>query len=211
MVTAYVAILRLFFQDQPHLICNILLRTRLANNGTIWQTKAWFVITVIPVIRLLWLRLKTGMTVLALAKLALKKLKTAENAANHNGNTRCEQILLILRVKYSYFLIFIVANRPYFVPHSIPNSQQFLSWLNTESHNAWRFHELIVYWPWNARILVASLITYKSVLGSSQLQSVLITTVWFPNSPKTNQNLQAGSVARSNDWSCWPKSKNFIQ
>ena len=27
---------------------------------------------------------------------------------------------MILRVKYSYFEIFIVVNRPYFVPHTIP-------------------------------------------------------------------------------------------
>ena len=39
MVTAYGAILRLLFQDQPHLICNILSRARLVNNGTIYQTK----------------------------------------------------------------------------------------------------------------------------------------------------------------------------
>ena len=39
MVTAYGAILRLFFQDRPHLICHILSRTRLANNGTMYQTK----------------------------------------------------------------------------------------------------------------------------------------------------------------------------
>ena len=38
-VTAYGAILRLLFQDQPHLICNILSRTRLVSNGTIYQTK----------------------------------------------------------------------------------------------------------------------------------------------------------------------------
>ena len=29
-------------------------------------------------------------------------------------------MLLILRVKYSYFEIFTVVNRPYFVPHTIP-------------------------------------------------------------------------------------------
>ena len=43
---------------------------------------------------------------------------------------------------------FIVVNRPYFVPHTIPitcsNSQRFLSLLNAKSHNKWRFHELIV-------------------------------------------------------------------
>ena len=43
---------------------------------------------------------------------------------------------------------FIVVNRPYFVPHTIPitcsNSQRFLSLLNAKSHNTWRFHELIV-------------------------------------------------------------------
>ena len=43
---------------------------------------------------------------------------------------------------------FIVVNRPYFVPHTIPitcsNSQRFLSLLNAQSHNTWRFHELIV-------------------------------------------------------------------
>ena len=39
---------------------------------------------------------------------------------NYNGHTGCEQVLLILRVKYTYFQIFIVVNRPYFVPHSIP-------------------------------------------------------------------------------------------
>ena len=43
---------------------------------------------------------------------------------------------------------FIVVNRPYFVPHTIPitcsNSQRFLSLLNAKSHNTWLFHELIV-------------------------------------------------------------------
>ena len=43
---------------------------------------------------------------------------------------------------------FIGVNRPYFVPHTIPltcsNSQRFLSLLNAQSHNTWRFHELIV-------------------------------------------------------------------
>ena len=37
--TAYVVILRLFFQDQPHLICSILSCTRLVKNGTIYQMK----------------------------------------------------------------------------------------------------------------------------------------------------------------------------
>ena len=29
-------------------------------------------------------------------------------------------MLLILRIKYSYFEIFTVVNRPFFVPHTIP-------------------------------------------------------------------------------------------
>ena len=38
-VTAYGAILRLLFQDQPCLMYNILSRTMLVNTGTIYQTK----------------------------------------------------------------------------------------------------------------------------------------------------------------------------
>ena len=40
---AYGAILRLLFQDQPHLVCNILSRTRLVNNGTIYHTIVFIV------------------------------------------------------------------------------------------------------------------------------------------------------------------------
>ena len=57
-------------------------------------------------------------------------------------------MLLILRVKYSYFEIFIVVNRPYFVTHTIPYKVYKFSTVplvtNIESHNAWRVHELIV-------------------------------------------------------------------
>ena len=52
----------------------------------------------------------------------VSKLKTAEIAGNYNGHTGCEYFLSILRVKYSYFEIFIVVNRPYFVPHTIPDN-----------------------------------------------------------------------------------------
>ena len=38
-----------------------------------------------------------------------------------SGDFCCfKTFLLILHVKYSYFEIFIVVNRPYFVPHTIP-------------------------------------------------------------------------------------------
>ena len=47
-------------------------------------------------------------------------LKTAEIARNYNAHTRCEYVLLILRLKCSYFEIVTVVNRPYFVSHSIP-------------------------------------------------------------------------------------------
>ena len=44
--------------------------------------------------------------------------------------------------------LFIVVNRPYFVPHTIPYNVFKFSTVPlvtyTESHNAWRFHELIV-------------------------------------------------------------------
>ena len=50
----------------------------------------------------------------------VKQAKTAEIARNYNGQTRFKQVLLILLVKYWYFEIFIVVNRPYFVPHIIP-------------------------------------------------------------------------------------------
>ena len=46
-------------------------------------------------------------------KASLKRQKSPETTTD-------TQVLLILRVKYSYFEIFIVVNRPYFVPHTIP-------------------------------------------------------------------------------------------
>ena len=44
----------------------------------------------------------------------------AEIARNYNGYTGYEQVLMILRGKCSYFEIFIVVNRPYFVPRTTP-------------------------------------------------------------------------------------------
>ena len=41
------------------------------------------------------------------------------NTRNHNGHTRIEYVLLILRVKCSYFGIFSVVSRPYFIPRTI--------------------------------------------------------------------------------------------
>ena len=49
-------------------------------------------------------------------KASLKRKKSPETTAD----TGCEEVLLILRVKYSYFEIFTVVNRQYFVPHTIP-------------------------------------------------------------------------------------------
>ena len=69
-------------------------------------------------------------------KASLKRQKSLETTTD----TGCEQVLLISRVKCSYLEIFIVVNRPHFVPHTIPyNVFKFStvpSLLNTESHNA---------------------------------------------------------------------------
>ena len=50
-------------------------------------------------------------------KASLKRQKSPETTTDTQGMSK---FLLILRVKYSYFEIFIVVNRPYFVPHTIP-------------------------------------------------------------------------------------------
>ena len=50
-------------------------------------------------------------------KASLKQQKSPETTTDTRGMSK---FLLILRVKYSYFEIFIVVNRPYFVPHTIP-------------------------------------------------------------------------------------------
>ena len=50
-------------------------------------------------------------------KASLKRQKSQETTTDAQGMSK---FLLILRVKYSYFEIFIVVNRPYFVPHTIP-------------------------------------------------------------------------------------------
>ena len=74
-------------------------------------------------------------------KASLKRQKSLETTTD----TGCEQVLLISRVKCSYLEIFIVVNRPHFVPHTIPyNVFKFStvpSLLNTESHNA------VLNWP----------------------------------------------------------------
>ena len=49
-------------------------------------------------------------------KASLKRQKSPEATID----TGCECVLLILRVNCSYFEIFIVVNRPYFVPRTIP-------------------------------------------------------------------------------------------
>ena len=46
-------------------------------------------------------------------KASLKRQKSPETTTDTQGMSK---FLLILRVKYSYFEIFIVINRPYFVP-----------------------------------------------------------------------------------------------
>ena len=50
-------------------------------------------------------------------KASLKQQKSLETTTDTQGMSK---FLLILRVKYSYFEIFIVVNRLYFVPHTIP-------------------------------------------------------------------------------------------
>ena len=50
-------------------------------------------------------------------KASLKQQKSLETSTDTQGMSK---FLLILRVKYSYFEIFVVKNRPYFVPHTIP-------------------------------------------------------------------------------------------
>ena len=50
-------------------------------------------------------------------KASLKQQKSLETSTDTQGMSK---FLLILRVKYSYFEIFIVVNRLYFVPHTIP-------------------------------------------------------------------------------------------
>ena len=49
-------------------------------------------------------------------KASLKRQKSPEITTDTQGTSK---FLLILRVKYSYFEIFIVVNRPYFVPRTI--------------------------------------------------------------------------------------------
>ena len=50
-------------------------------------------------------------------KASLKRQKSPETTTDTQGMSK---FLLILRVKYSDFEIFIVINRPYFVPHTMP-------------------------------------------------------------------------------------------
>ena len=50
-------------------------------------------------------------------KASLKQQKSLETSTDTQGMSK---FLLILRVKYSDFEIFIVINRPYFVPHTMP-------------------------------------------------------------------------------------------
>ena len=61
------------------------------------------------------IRVMTWITVMV--KQSLKRQKSPETTTDTQGMSK---FLLILRVKYSYFEIFIVVNRPYFVPHTIP-------------------------------------------------------------------------------------------
>ena len=49
-------------------------------------------------------------------KASLKRQKSPETTTDTQGMSK----LFDLRVKYSYFEIFIVVNRPYFVSHTIP-------------------------------------------------------------------------------------------
>ena len=57
-------------------------------------------------------------------KASLKRQKSPETTTDTQGMSK---FLLILRVKYSYFEIFIVKNRPYFVPHTIPHNVQIFN------------------------------------------------------------------------------------
>ena len=50
-------------------------------------------------------------------KASLKQQKSLETTTDTQGMSK---FLLILRVKYSDFEIFIVVNRPYVVPHTMP-------------------------------------------------------------------------------------------
>ena len=50
-------------------------------------------------------------------KASLKRQKSPETTTDTQGMSK---FLLILRVKYSDFEIFIVVNRPYVVPHTMP-------------------------------------------------------------------------------------------
>ena len=50
-------------------------------------------------------------------KVSLKRQKSLETTTDTQGMSK---FLLILREKCSYFEIFIVVNRPYFVPYTIP-------------------------------------------------------------------------------------------
>ena len=84
------------------------------------------------------------------SKESLKQQKSPETTTDTRGMSK---FLLILRVKYSYFEIFIVVNRPYFVPYTIPNNVfKFSTVRNTESHNAWRVYELIVGFFWRREL-----------------------------------------------------------
>ena len=51
------------------------------------------------------------------SKASLKRQKSPETTMEDTGYM---QVLFIIRVKCSYFEIFVVVNRPYFGPHTIP-------------------------------------------------------------------------------------------
>ena len=124
-------------------------------------------------------------------KASLKRQKSLETTTD----TGCEQVLLISRVKCSYLEIFIVVNRPNFVPHTIPflitysNFHQFPRYL-TPSHttrswtdllkffrvkslviiiNRWLFLET---WAWAACGLSVNYIYLRSVIFWYNLRQV---------------------------------------
>ena len=76
-------------------------------------------------------------------KASLKRQKSPETTTDTQGMSN---FLLILRVKYSYFEIFIVVNRPYFVPHSIPYNVFKFSMVPPVTYHrvTQRVHEFIV-------------------------------------------------------------------
>ena len=75
-------------------------------------------------------------------KASLKRQKSRETTTDTQGMSK---FLLILRVKYSYFEIFIVVNRPYFVPHTIPYNVFKFSTVGNETKESVMFRNFTFY------------------------------------------------------------------